>query len=319
MARPQILSPSELAAFEADGYVFKRPPMSDQDLDEAEATFDRLVGGGGGPKEEDAGFIKLISHPWFEAVAQQVLRAERVRYIELGPTHRPAGAKSNGGDMGDSDDWQNAWQSGAHIDLQVTAADFDATPRRDMLALWFWISDVTPQRAAMRILPGSHRPIQQHWQRILKPERRALLPRVHGLFPKPSTRYPSYPEYIPEPDDFKYTECEPTPVAVPRGTAQIFVRHMHSCPLPLTHQQVILMRHARCYCLHRRSPCCTHRGAILTARRERVSSCRGWLRKFPVVSCRAGAKASARCSRSYAPPSRAFNRGANTSCMSSGE
>eukprot|EP01043_Picozoa_sp_COSAG02_P005751 COSAG02_NODE_158_length_32954_cov_16.416771_6_plen_253_part_00 len=217
---PEYLSRSEMVAFETNGFVFKQPPLSDQDLDEAEATFDRLVHGGA--KEEDEGFVKLISHPWFEAVAQQVLRAERVRYIELGPTHRPA--NGDGNDSGAEEDWQSAWQSGAHIDLQVTASDFDATPRRDMLALWLWVSDVTPQRAAMRILPGSHRPIQRHWEKILKPERRALLPRVHGLFPKPSTGYPSYPEFIPEPDDFKYTECEPTPVAVPRGTAQIFVR-----------------------------------------------------------------------------------------------
>jgi len=216
---PQYLSPSEMANFETNGFVFKQPPLSDQDLDEAEATFDRLVQGGA--KEQDEGFIKLISHPWFEAVAQQVLRAEQVRYIELGPTHRPAnGDGTNDSGDANAEGWQSAWQSGAHIDLQVTTADFDATPRRDMLALWFWVSDVTPQRAAMRILPGSHRPIQRHWEKTLKPERRALLPRVHGLFPKPSTRYPSYPEFIPEPPDFKYTECEPTPVAVARGTAR---------------------------------------------------------------------------------------------------
>ena len=80
------------------------------------------------------------------------------------------------------------------------------------------------ERAAMRILPGSHRAIQRHWEETLKPEHRSLLPRVHGLFPSPSPSYPSYPEFVPEPEDFKYTTCEPTPVAVPRGTAQIFVR-----------------------------------------------------------------------------------------------
>lgn len=230
MTAQGILSPSDMAAFEAEGFIFKRPPLSDQELDEAEATFDRLVGGAS--KELDEGYIKLISHPWFEAVAQQVLRAEHVRYIELGAHHRPAA--SEGSDTGGADYWKKAWRSGAHIDLQVTKSDFDATPRRDMLALWFWVSDVTPERAAMRILPGSHRRIQQHWEKILTPEHKSSLPRVHGLFPNPSTQYPSYPEFIPEPDDFKYTECEPTPVAVPRGTAQIFVsqntqfRHPHS-------------------------------------------------------------------------------------------
>ena len=184
---PEILSPAELASFERDGYVLKVPPLSPQELDEAEATFDRLVSGAGPPKEEDEGFIKLISHPWLEAVAQQVLRTERVRYIELGPHHRPAA--SEGSDTRGEAGWQQAWQNGAHIDLQVTTSDFDATPRRDMLALWLWVSDVPPERAAMRILPGSHRAIQRHWEETLKPERRSLLPRVHGLFPSPSPSY----------------------------------------------------------------------------------------------------------------------------------
>ena len=28
------------------------------------------------------------------------------------------------------------WDNGCHIDWQVTESDFDATPRRDLLALW---------------------------------------------------------------------------------------------------------------------------------------------------------------------------------------
>ena len=48
--------------------------------------------------EDDEGFIRLISHPWFEQVAQQVLRAERVRYIELAALNKqPA---DGGGDAG---------------------------------------------------------------------------------------------------------------------------------------------------------------------------------------------------------------------------
>ena len=31
---------------------------------------------------------------------------------------------------------------------------------------------------------------------------------------------------VPMPPDFRYTECEPIPVAVPRGTAQIFTQSM---------------------------------------------------------------------------------------------
>eukprot|EP01051_Picozoa_sp_SAG22_P017829 SAG22_NODE_2845_length_2161_cov_3.238603_1_plen_216_part_00 len=34
---------------------------------------------------------------------------------------------------------------------------------------------------------GSHRTIQEHWERTLKPERRRFLPRTHGLRPVPGT------------------------------------------------------------------------------------------------------------------------------------
>ena len=78
----------------------------------------------------------------------------------------------------------------------------------------------------MRILPGSHIPIMAHWDKVLAPERRHLLPRVHGLTPKPNTSASAYPEYIPEPDGWSFTESEPHPVAVKRGTAQIFTQSM---------------------------------------------------------------------------------------------
>ena len=230
---PPPLSQAQLASFEKDGFILVRPPFSPQELDEAEATCNRLtkpISGEGTkrnfePKEQDPGFVKLISHPWFERVAQQVLRAERVRYIELAALNKAAAAPTGAGAAAAADSSEQ-WSRGCHIDLQVTASDFDATPRRDMLALWFWVDDVTPERGAMRILPGSHRPIQEHWERTLLPERRSQLPRVHGLFPKPSQNYPSYPEFIPEPDSFPYSECEPMPVAVPRGTVQIFTQSM---------------------------------------------------------------------------------------------
>jgi ectoine hydroxylase-related dioxygenase (phytanoyl-CoA dioxygenase family) len=59
-----------------------------------------------------------------------------------------------------------------------------------MLALWLWITDVRPETAAMRVLPGSHRAIHAHWERTLQAERRAKLPRVHGLFPAPGQSSP---------------------------------------------------------------------------------------------------------------------------------
>ena len=66
----------------------------------------------------------------------------------------------------------------------------------------------------------------EHHERVLTPEQKRQLPRQHGLYPQPPVSYPSYPECVPMPPDFRYTECEPIPVAVPRGTAQIFTQSM---------------------------------------------------------------------------------------------
>ena len=175
-----VLSPAQMTAFERQGYVLIKAPFSDQQLDEAEATFDRLVArpdhkgahwsaGKFQALEDDRGFIELMAHPWFEAVAKQVLRAERVRYIEYGPHHRPAAQAADAGRQVKGVAAQKTWADGCHIDLQITTTDWNATPRRGALALWLWVSDVPAERAAMRILPGSHLPIHAHWEKTLMP------------------------------------------------------------------------------------------------------------------------------------------------------
>ena len=73
---------------------------------------------------------------------------------------------------------------------------------------------------------GSHLPINEHWQQVLTPEQKQQLPRQHGLYPRPSTSYPSYPEHIPETSDWQYCSRVPMPVVVPAGTAQIFTQSM---------------------------------------------------------------------------------------------
>lgn len=228
-----MLSDAQMEAFEAEGMVLVdtlsvHGGLTAAQLDEAERTWDRLVLGpaGGPPREQDEGFIRLISHPVFENIAKQVLRAEEVKLIELGATNRPP-----------TDQPQAAphlqrehWAKGAHIDLQITTADWNATPRRDLLALWLWVGDVSPDRAAMRVLPGSHRVIMRHWDSVLSAERKQSLPRCHGVLPQPGTNYPSYPEHIPRSacmlKGLDYDDCEPVPVAVPRGTAQVFTQSM---------------------------------------------------------------------------------------------
>ena len=70
----------------------------------------------------------------------------------------------------------------------------------------------------MRVLPGSHRPIMQHWDAVLGDARKAQLPRCHGLgpWPVPETSH-AYPEHIPELRDLAWTDHEPTPVTARRG------------------------------------------------------------------------------------------------------
>ena len=44
-----------------------------------------------------------------------------------------------------------------------------------------WLTDVPAERGAMRVLTGSHKPIMEHWDRVLQPARWEFLSRVHGL------------------------------------------------------------------------------------------------------------------------------------------
>lgn len=173
-------------------------------------------------RADDPGYVALISHPFFERVARQLLRSSAVHLAEMSVNSRPPSGRPQADAAGQRD----AWASGCHIDLQITTTDFNATPRRDLLAIWFWVEDVPAERAAMRILPGSHIPIMDHWERVLTPEQKRQLPRQHGLFPRPSVTYPSFPEFIPEPPEFLYSQCEPMAVAVPANTAQIFTQSM---------------------------------------------------------------------------------------------
>lgn len=106
-------------------------------------------------KEDDQGYVEAISHPFFEDIAKQMLRTDRVYTIEHGVHSRPPAAATpqhEGMEQAMAEhDAQAEWDGGCHVDWQVTESDFDATPRRDLLALWLWLNDVPAERAAMRI------------------------------------------------------------------------------------------------------------------------------------------------------------------------
>ena len=81
----------------------------------------------------DPGYLDTLSHPYFQAVAQQILRAEAACIIE---THIHDRAPGTGG---------TSW-GGGHLDVQLTRSDWDATPRRDQISIWLFCNGVPRNR-----------------------------------------------------------------------------------------------------------------------------------------------------------------------------
>ena len=69
------------------------------------------------------------------------------------------------------------------------------------------------------MLLGSHRSSLAHWDTVLTPEQKRMLPRVHGLTPSPKPGRASFPEHVPPPDDGgpPWEERAPTPMVAKRG------------------------------------------------------------------------------------------------------
>ena len=143
-----MLTAEQLETYERLGAVTVDGPLSTGELDEAEAAWDRLHGlhgaaGGGGlgndgvtsegnaPYNEPA-YVSIMAHPWFEAVAQAVLRTDGVHlWWGLSPHNRPPS-------KGPPPPEEEQWAAGSHVDIQATMADWHATPRRHRVELWFW-------------------------------------------------------------------------------------------------------------------------------------------------------------------------------------
>lgn len=204
------VSDNQIRQYEAVGAVMIDSPFSAEELDRAEAAWDRLTQSGA-PPYVDPEYVNLVQHPYLEAIAKEVLRAQAVhlwwglRPHERAPANGPFGTD------------RERWSGGFHTDIQATWEDFMATPRRMRAELWLWVNDVPINRGAMRILPGSHKPIMQHWSQVLTDEHKKMLPRVHGLRPTPTERSPAYPEGIPELGSVSWADQEPEPQVAKRG------------------------------------------------------------------------------------------------------
>ena len=200
----------ELEQYEKDGAVTIDGPFSKGELDRAEAAWDRLRESGD-PPYEDPDYVNVVQHPYFEEVAKKVLRADSVHlWWGLSPHERPPWSSEFASP-------RDQWANGSHVDIQATWEDFQAPPRRMRAELWFWLNDVPEDRGAMRILPGSHRPIMEHWSRVLTDEHKAMLPRVHGIRRNPKENHPAYPEHLPDLMDTPWMDQEPVPFTAKRG------------------------------------------------------------------------------------------------------
>ena len=205
-----LFTDAQMRQYDDEGAVTIDSPFTTEELDRAEAAWDRLKASGR-PPYEDPDYVDVVQHPYLEEVARKVLRAESVHlWWGLSPHERvPSSAPFAS--------VREQWGNGCHVDIQATWEDFQATPRRMRAELWLWVNDVPEHRGAMRILPGSHRPIMEHWSRVLTPEHKAMLPRVHGLRPEPPDTAPAYPEHVPELVDTPWLEQEPVSAVARRG------------------------------------------------------------------------------------------------------
>ena len=154
MAAP--LSAAQLAQFERAGVVTVDTGLTPGQVDAAEAAWDWLNPGSDEDPENPAGvsrdrtaspaFLATVAHPFFEAAAKQLLRSDAVQIQEAFPHAR---LPSEHPPSGEWPPWREVWKGGYHIDVQMTTDDFDATPRREQLVFWLWLTEVTEDSGAM--------------------------------------------------------------------------------------------------------------------------------------------------------------------------
>lgn len=95
--------------------------------------------------------VDLIGHPFFESIAQRVLRTGHVVFHSIFLNQAYATP-------------QHAFDHWQHVDIKYRLDDLDGTPRRMLCSFMVWLTDVTLDRAPFMYRPGSHRAIARRMQ-----------------------------------------------------------------------------------------------------------------------------------------------------------
>ena len=151
MSGAAVITDQQIADYERDGACIIDGPFVDcpSMLDWLEAGWDALHDSTGAKRNErpaylEPAYVHCIAHPFFEAVAKRVLKAEEVGLYWSAQPHARPPSKPPFGSV------EQQWKGG-HIDIQATLEDFDASPRRMRLELWHFLNDVPTDRGAMRV------------------------------------------------------------------------------------------------------------------------------------------------------------------------
>ena len=118
----KMFTDAQLAQYEAQGAVTINSPVTTEQLDSAEAAWDRLKARGCDTPYEDPGYVEITQHPYFEQVAKKLLRTDVV-YLwwgmephERAPTKLPYPPS------------RTQWTRECHVDIQTALDNFEAPP-----------------------------------------------------------------------------------------------------------------------------------------------------------------------------------------------
>jgi hypothetical protein len=223
-----MLNDEQMAQYEVDGVVTVDSPFTEADLDRYEAAWDRWVERGEDPRDlallDDPDYVEIFQQPFFEEVAKKLLYADSVHLWSGWQPHNRAPYDPPFKPP------EEQWREWSHVDMQATMEDFNARPRRVRAEMWFWLNDLPADRGAMRVLPGSHRTIMEHWSRVVTPEHKKELPRLHQVKSPPLCNLKSSPEHVPDLLEKPWVEYEPVPMVAKRGQVLLIcttIMHSH--------------------------------------------------------------------------------------------